>query len=140
MTRPNFTKCVTRLTKCADEYHALGDDPMCRYYGISPFDSRSNKRHERDLERILKEEGFSCSCDLFLEAKARGLTDHWLHFNLSHALPPCYDEHEELPDTQPVSMEDLVFCPSDPGTGEIYHCDNLNCPMHGERNRAEAVR
>ncbi len=30
------------------------------------------------------------------------------------------------------------LCTSDPGTGEIYHCSDINCPTHGERNREEA--
>jgi hypothetical protein len=31
-------------------------------------------------------------------------------------------------------------CPSDPGTGQVYHCHKLDCPAHGERNREEARR
>jgi hypothetical protein len=34
-----------------------------------------------------------------------------------------------------MAMEDLDFCPCDPGTGEVYHCDDPLCPRHGERNK-----
>jgi hypothetical protein len=26
-------------------------------------------------------------------------------------------------------------CPSDPGTGQVYTCQDIGCPVHGERNR-----
>ncbi|MGH7175343.1 MAG: DUF7417 domain-containing protein [Minisyncoccia bacterium] len=28
-------------------------------------------------------------------------------------------------------------CSDDPGTGRVYHCKSLDCPVHGKRNRDE---
>ncbi len=41
-----------------------------------------------------------------------------------------------------VSAEALLrepspVCSDDPGTGEIYHCNSLDCPVHGQRNIQE---
>lgn len=30
-------------------------------------------------------------------------------------------------------------CSSDPGTGQVYYCTKVTCPVHGDRNR-EAIR
>lgn len=34
-----------------------------------------------------------------------------------------------------MAMEDQDFCPCDPGTGEVYDCDDPDCPRHGDRNK-----
>lgn len=34
-----------------------------------------------------------------------------------------------------MAMEDEDFCPCDPGTGEVYDCDDPDCARHGERNK-----
>ncbi len=31
----------------------------------------------------------------------------------------------------PLDLE----CPEDPGTGQVYICNSLDCPVHGARNR-----
>lgn len=39
-----------------------------------------------------------------------------------------------------AAVEIAQPCTMDPGTGQIYHCSDLQCPVHGARNRAYAKK